>query len=128
MRNVAKQIVNVSVVAHRSPFRYPGGKTWLVPYVRQWQRSLAKRPALFAEPFGGGGIVGLSMLFDDLTDSVSFVELDAQVASVWKTILGGEGLALASRIEAFDFSRANVVAELSQERHTNDSNNVVVHI
>ena len=24
--------VNVASVPHRSPFRYPGGKTWLVPY------------------------------------------------------------------------------------------------
>ena len=28
--------VNVASVPQRSPFRYPGGKTWLVPYVRSW--------------------------------------------------------------------------------------------
>jgi hypothetical protein len=30
------KVVNVSTVPHRSPFRYPGGKTWLVPRVRDW--------------------------------------------------------------------------------------------
>ena len=34
------QIVNVASVPHRSPFRYPGGKTWLAPRVRQWLLSL----------------------------------------------------------------------------------------
>jgi DNA adenine methylase len=29
------KIVNVASVPQRSPFRYPGGKTWLVPIVRQ---------------------------------------------------------------------------------------------
>lgn len=28
------QIVNVASVPQRSPFRYPGGKTWLVPHIR----------------------------------------------------------------------------------------------
>ena len=32
MHLMAKGVINVSAVPHRSPFRYPGGKTWLVPY------------------------------------------------------------------------------------------------
>ncbi len=97
MRDMARRIINVSAVPHRSPFRYPGGKTWLVPYVRQWLRSLPNRPEEFAEPFAGGGIVGLSMLFDGLTARLSLRELDEQIASVWKVMLGDDGLALASR-------------------------------
>ena len=30
-----KSVINVASVPHRSPFRYPGGKTWLVPHVRR---------------------------------------------------------------------------------------------
>ena len=33
--------VNVASVPQRSPFRYPGGKTWLVPHIRRW---LGSRP------------------------------------------------------------------------------------
>src|SRR5688572_28768651 len=84
MRSMAKEVINVSAVPHRSPFRYPGGKTWLVPYVRQWLKSLTTKPSEFAEPFAGGGIVGLSMLIDELTARISLVELDEQIASVWK--------------------------------------------
>jgi hypothetical protein len=70
------RVVNVASVPHRSPFRYPGGKTWLVPRVRQWLRSLPSRPASFVEPFAGGGIVGLSAVFEDLAGSSVLVELD----------------------------------------------------
>jgi len=31
-----KKQVNVASVPLRSPFRYPGGKTWLVPQLRSW--------------------------------------------------------------------------------------------
>src|SRR5712671_7168661 len=60
MRDMARRVSNVSAVPHRSPFRYPGGKTWLVPYVRQWLKSLKPAPREVAEPFAGGGIVSLS--------------------------------------------------------------------
>jgi len=55
-----RTVVNVSSIPQRSPFRYPGGKTWFVPIVRQWLRSLDKKPKLLIEPFAGGAIVGLT--------------------------------------------------------------------
>lgn len=118
MRSMAKRVINVSAVPHRSPFRYPGGKTWLVPYVRQWLKSLPARPAEFAEPFAGGGIVGLSMLFDELAAHLSLVELDEQIASVWKVMLGDKGLELASRIVAFELTKENALKELNTEPAT----------
>src|SRR5437867_836556 len=51
--------VNVASVPQRSPFRYPGGKTWLVPYVRSWLSGRPERTSLLVEPFAGGAIVGL---------------------------------------------------------------------
>ena len=53
-----EHVVNVASVPQRSPFRYPGGKTWLVPCVRQWLQSLEKRPTVLVEPFAGGAIIG----------------------------------------------------------------------
>ncbi len=84
------RVVNVASVPQRSPFRYPGGKTWLVPQIRSWLNSQPKRPSLFVEPFVGGGIVGLTVAFEGLADRVLMVELDEQVASVWKALLGGD--------------------------------------
>ena len=102
------KIVNVASVPFRSPFRYPGGKTWLVPRIRQWLASLSFQPDFFIEPFAGGGIVGLSVAFENLAKHVVFVELDHQVASVWKTILSSDSEWLAKRIEEFPFSYESV--------------------
>jgi hypothetical protein len=31
-----QNVVNVASVPQRSPFRYAGGKTWLIPKIQQW--------------------------------------------------------------------------------------------
>jgi DNA adenine methylase len=109
------QIVNVASVSHRSPFRYPGGKTWLVPLITQWLLSKEKRPRYFIEPFAGGGIIGLSVAFEKLANQIILVELDDQVASVWKTIISGNYEWLAKKIENFDLNSENVDEALNQK-------------
>lgn len=106
-------IVNVASVPQRSPFRYPGGKTWLIPRVRQWLRSRPQRPTELIEPFAGGGIVSLTAAFECLTERVRMVELDPQVAAVWQTILGREAAWLADTIADFDLTPETAVAALS---------------
>ena len=101
-----------------SPFRYPGGKTWLVPYVCQWLCEIEPKPTLFVEPFAGGGIVGLNVAHRDLINHVLLVELDEDVAAVWETILKGDAKGLADRIAGFDMSRASVQAALSRRPGT----------
>lgn len=106
------QPINVAAVPHRSPFRYPGGKTWLVPYVRSWLSSIRPRPQLLIEPFAGGGIIGLTAGIERLADHVILVEKDADVAAVWKVILSGQAEWLAQRIEEFSLTKANVLTVL----------------
>jgi len=81
------KVTNVSAVTHRSPFRYPGGKTWFVPRVRRWLKWLGYKPAKFIEPFAGGAITGLTVAFENLAETVVLVEKDEQVAAVWQTII-----------------------------------------
>ena len=109
-----KQIVNVASVSQRSPFRYPGGKTWLVPFVTQWLIHLPQRPTEFIEPFAGGAIIGLTVAFEKLANHVTLVELDEQVASVWKAIIYGDYKWLANEIIHFDLSSENVDRELTK--------------
>lgn len=115
-------IVNVATVPQRSPFRYPGGKTWLVPRIRRWLSPAVRaqfglepaRPREFIEPFAGGGIVGLTVAFERLAEHVTLVELDADVAAVWGTILDGEDAEwLAQMILAFDMTHDAVVETLA---------------
>lgn len=97
-------VVNVASVPQRSPFRYPGGKTWLVPRIRQWLRAMDIRPHELIEPFAGGGIVSLTVAFERLADHVTMVELDPNVAAVWKTVICGNAERLADRILRFDLT------------------------
>ncbi|NDJ76046.1 MAG: DNA adenine methylase [Chloroflexi bacterium] len=101
-----EQIVNVASVKHRSPFRYPGGKTWLVPRIFRWLASLPpSRRKVLLEPFAGGAIVGLSAAFEGWVSHVVLVELDDEVAAVWQTIIEDDaGEWLAERIRTFDLT------------------------
>jgi DNA adenine methylase len=108
-------IVNVASVPQRSPFRYPGGKTWLVPRLRRWLMGLP-RPSLFIEPFAGGAISTLTVAAENLADHVVFVELDQNVAAVWQTILHADDAErLAALILSFEMTLANVEMLLSAE-------------
>ncbi len=77
-------------------------------------RSLNARPAVFVEPFAGGGIAGLTVGFEELADHVVLVEIDQQVAAVWETILGGDAEWLAERILTFDLTHENARAALAE--------------
>lgn len=116
----SRRIVNVASVPQRSPFRYPGGKTWLIPRIWQWLLSKNVRPAELVEPFAGGGIVSLTVAFERLADHVLMVELDEQLASVWRTILeepeGAERL--AERIVSFELTSESVREVLDSEPAT----------
>ncbi len=111
------QIVNVGSVPKRSPFRYPGGKTWIIPHIRLWLSPQVRQkcnltpihPFQLIEPFAGGGSVSLTAAAEKLVDHVIMVELDEEVASVWQTILDDENWDwLAQEIEGFDLIYKNV--------------------
>jgi DNA adenine methylase len=107
------RVTNVASVPQRSPFRYPGGKTWLIPYVKQWFASLPTQPAVYIEPFAGGGSIGLTIAFERLASHVILTELDDQVAAVWRTILADDGSWLANQIASFNLTSQTLQALLS---------------
>jgi DNA adenine methylase len=114
----APELVNVAQIPQRSPFRYPGGKTWLVPQIRSWLKRLPYRPKLFVEPFTGGGIVSLTVAFEDLAEKVLMVELDNEVAAVWKTMLSHDNAWLCEQIVEFNVTPESVRAELAHAPRT----------
>lgn len=79
-------VVNVAQGPQRSPLRYPGGKTWLVPHIRAWLNAL-ESPQLLIEPFAGGGITSLTAVMEGLVPNCLMVELDQDVADFWGAAL-----------------------------------------
>ncbi len=94
-------VVNVATVPQRSPFRYAGGKTWLIPRIRQWLLQHGGSHKELIEPFAGGGIVSLTAAFEDLVSQVTMVEKDEGVAAVWRVILGSDPQWLVDAIGDF---------------------------
>lgn len=108
-----RRVVNVASVPQLSPFRYPGGKTWLIPEIRKWLSSMAAKPSEFIEPFAGGGIVSLTVASEGLADHVTMIELDPDVAAVWRTIFSDDAEWLAEKILNFELSMDNVQTTLA---------------
>ena len=111
------KVVNVASVPQRSPFRYPGGKTWLIPIVRKWLKQSNNQKKLI-EPFAGGGIVSLTAAFENLADQVVMIELDKEVAAVWEVIINGDYEWLADQIYSFDLTSENANNIIQKEKKT----------
>ena len=108
-----QKVVNVATVPQRSPFRYPGGKTWLIPTVRKWLNQSTEPKRLF-EPFAGGGIVSLTAAFENFANHITMVEKDKEVAAVWEVILNGGNQWLANKIINFELTAESLRAEMEK--------------
>lgn len=115
-KSVGKAVINVASVPQRSPFRYPGGKTWLIPEVRQWLKQDSKKIDLLIEPFAGGGIVSLTAVFEKLVERVSMIEMDDEIAAVWEVILSENNNWLAEKIYSFNLTYDNIKSELDNPK------------
>ncbi len=108
------KVINVSVVPQRSPFRYPGGKTWLIPYVRQWLGAYDSKEKELIEVFAGGGIVSLTAVAENRVKKALMVELDEDVGAVWQTILSEDASWLAEKMFGFSVTKSSVESLLAR--------------
>ncbi len=98
-------VVNVAQVPQRSPLRYPGGKTWLIPHIREWLGRT--RPEILLEPFAGGAIVSLTAVMEELVPEAEMVEIDRDVAAFWRAALDS-GATLCAWIRRFEPTQENL--------------------
>lgn len=103
----SQHVINVASVPQRSPFRYPGGKTWLVPKARKWFAQAANGSELI-EPFAGGGIIALTAVAEHYFGHVTMVELDEDMAAAWQTILSEDCQWLIKQISSFVVNPDNI--------------------
>ena len=107
------KVINVASVPQRSPFRYPGGKTWLIPTIRKWFKQASQDSQLF-EPFAGGGIITLTAIAEGYFQKATMVELDEDMAAAWETIFSEENCAwLVNRIMTFKVTAQEISTAIS---------------
>jgi DNA adenine methylase len=119
MNSMRQEIADAACVqppSTLSPFRYPGGKSGLRSKIIDWVRGLGYRPHHFIEPFAGGASVGLAIAELDLADHVTLVEIDPDVAAVWKVILNGQADALTARIRNFELTETSARATINASK------------
>lgn len=116
--DVQPQPVNVASVPQRSPFRYPGGKTWLTPWIRRWLGNKTRQPETFIDAFAGGGSVSLTVACENLCRRVIMVELDEDVASVWRVVLSPNADSLAQRIVDFELNTGSATKVIEDKPRT----------
>lgn len=98
-----------------SPFRYPGGKSWLRPIILQWLKHSVEH---LVEPFAGGGNITLAALSSKLVKRATMIELDPSVSAVWQVVLDGDANWLSKQIKTFKLTKTSVAAELKKDRAT----------
>jgi DNA adenine methylase len=69
-----------------SPFRYPGGKQALIPYVAEFIRANDLDCPHLIEPFAGGAAVSLGLLRAGLVERITLVERDPLIYAFWKCV------------------------------------------
>ncbi len=104
-----------------SPFRYAGGKTWLIPKIRYWLKYNNSVEKFLVEPFAGGGIVALTAANENLVKKIVMVELDDEIAATWKFMLEKEIANLTKRIINFEMNLENAKKEFSSKYQSHEN-------
>ena len=76
---------NPASVPNYSPLRYPGGKTWMVPHIREWLE--AAKPDVLVEPFAGGATASLVAVMENFARTAVVNDLDSDVAAFWEAAI-----------------------------------------
>jgi len=69
-----------------TPLRYPGGKTWLLPYVMEYLRFHNIQLGTIIEPFAGSASISIGLLKRGLADKAYLSESDPLLVAFWRTV------------------------------------------
>lgn len=72
---------------HYSPLRYPGGKTFLFPFIDSIIKEKGLQNVTYVEPFAGGAGAALALLFLEKVDKIVINDLDPAIYAFWKAAI-----------------------------------------
>jgi len=70
---------------HYSPLRYPGGKTFLLPFFSKVIEENRLHEITYVEPFAGGAGAAVALLFLEKVDHIVINDLDRAIYSFWRS-------------------------------------------
>lgn len=93
-----------------SPFRYPGGKTQLYPFVKNIL-DLNDTHNTYIEPFAGGAGIPIKLILNNEIESVWINDYDKSIFSVWYAILHRPS-ELIKKIKhvPFDYTKGHLIS------------------
>lgn len=71
----------------RSPLRYPGGKSKLIPYIMETLKLNRLDGGVYVEPFAGGAAIAWHLLFEDQVERVYINDLSPSIFAFWYSVL-----------------------------------------
>jgi DNA adenine methylase len=103
-----------------SPLRYPGGKSFLAPFLEQVIQANGITHGTYVEAFAGGAGAALQLLFAGSVERIILNDFDRGVYSLWKSILKKPdeliGLIKGKRVSIPEYHRQKSIL-FSNERH-----------
>ena len=73
--------------AGKSPFRYPGGKAFLLPELHRAIQSCDSKITQYAEPFAGGAGAAIELLAAKVVKKIHLNDADPRIYSAWYAML-----------------------------------------
>ncbi|MHB1439982.1 MAG: DNA adenine methylase [Cuniculiplasma sp.] len=70
-----------------TPLRYPGGKTWLLDYVKEFIKFHKLELKAIIEPYAGSASVSIGLLREGLVDKAYICEKDPLIVAFWNAVL-----------------------------------------
>jgi DNA adenine methylase len=72
---------------HYSPLRYPGGKTFLLPFFQRIIDRNHLHGITYVEPFAGGAGAAIALLFLEEVDHIVINDLDRAIYAFWRSAI-----------------------------------------
>lgn len=70
-----------------TPLRYPGGKTWLLGYVKEFLEFHKLEPRVVVEPYAGSASISVGLLRVGLVHEAYISEKDPLIVAFWNAVL-----------------------------------------
>lgn len=106
----------------KSPFRYPGGKAYLLPEIATAVQSSCPGITYYAEPYAGGAGAAIELLALGAVSKIFLNDADPRIAAAWQSILQeSEGFVRMIQDVDLDIGTWRTYNEIVKNPHLADS-------